>query len=222
MRSMREKTIRHLNLHLCAVWECDPEGWPITYPCHVIPERLTTFRPSGGDPSAFCHFFVDDYRFESLWSRPERYIPVLRRYAGAVMPDFSLYTDMPYPAQQWNHYRSLALMGMWQREGIEVVPNLNWSDERSLSFCCKGLPLGGTYAVGTQGCLNTGEDRLRFADMLSRCCERVMPDSLLMYGSERDLGIDPSINVIWCPNDNHERAVGNAGHRDNRRGGARK
>ncbi len=219
MRTQRERTIRNMNLHLCACWECDGDGWPIIRPSYAIPERPVTCQVSDSkdNPDAFCHFFVDDYRFERVWNKPERYVPVLARYAGAVAPDFSTYMDMPYPMQQWNVYRSRMLTQYWQDQGIEVVPTLNWSDERSLGFSLAGLPHGGTYAVCTTGRLSARESREEFVRMLSLCVERVRPDALLLYGRETDLGIPRSIEVAWYANDNHERVVGNAGHRDRKR-----
>lgn len=223
MRTQREKTIRCMNLHLCAVWECDDDGWPIIEPSYAIPERLATFEVASSERNAdaFCHFFIDDYRFERVWNKPERYVSIIKRYAGVVAPDFSTYLDMPYPMQQWNVYRSRALAQYWQSQGIEVIPSLNWSDERSLEFCTKGLPRGGVFAVGTAGVLNTESDRERFAGMLARICAEVHPDALLMHGRERELGIDPRIRVVWYANDNHERVVGNAGHRNSGRKKAR-
>lgn len=41
------------------------------------------------------HFFVDDYRFENTYSKPERSINRLRQYKFVLTPDFSLYSDMP-------------------------------------------------------------------------------------------------------------------------------
>lgn len=220
MRTQRERTIRNMNLHLCATWECDGDGWPIINPSYAVPDRLVTFQVSNSNDNqdAFCHFFIDDYRFERVWTRPERYVPILKRYAGAIAPDFSTYMDMPYPMQQWNVYRSRALTQYWQDQGIEVIPTINWSDERSLEFSLAGIPRGGTYAVCATGCLSARDMREEFVRMLSLCVERVRPDTLLMYGREAELGIDPSVNVVWYANDNHERAVRNAGHRDKVRG----
>ena len=220
MRTQQDKTIRNMNLHLCATWECDDNWWPIIRPSYAIPERLATFElataPRNGD--AFCHFFMDDYRFERVWNRPERYVKPLRQYAGCIAPDFSMYTDMPYPMQMWNQYRSRMLTQYWQDNGIEVIPSFGWSDWRSLEFCCDGLPQGGTYAVGTVGCLRTEESTVDFARKLSECLDRVRPDTLLLYGHEVDLGIPSNIRTIWYGNDNHDRVVANAGHTDRKRG----
>ena len=174
---------------------------------------LSTKRRDAG-----VHFFIDDYRFERLWTKPERYVPIIKQYAGALSPDFSTYTDMPWPMQQWNIYRSRMLMQYWQDNGIEVIPTIQWCDERTVEASLEGLPKGGTVAVGTAGIFKSqdGIDRLYMG--LERILEEIEPDTILMYGKEHELGIDPRFSVVWYANDNHERVVRNAGHRDKVRG----
>ena len=81
------------------------DTWPIVPPVRAIPERLSPFtdKPDGG---AWSHFFTDDYRFQRAWNQPARYIGILRRFAGTLSPDFSLFIDDPAPAQRWNDYRN--------------------------------------------------------------------------------------------------------------------
>ena len=223
MRTQRERTIRNLNMHICATWECDDNGWPIVRPSYAVPERLTTFQVSNAkdNSNAFCHFFIDDYRFERLWTKPERYVPIIGQYAGALSPDFSTYTDMPWPMQQWNIYRSRMLMQYWQDNGIEVIPTVQWCDERTVEASLEGLPKGGTVAVGTAGIFKSqdGIDLLHMG--LERILDEIDPETVLMYGKEHELGIDPRFSVVWYANDNHERVVRNAGHRDRSRDGRR-
>ena len=86
------------------------------------------------------HFYLDDYQFERVWASPTRYVKLLRQYSCVLSPDFSLYTDMPMAMQIWNTYRSRLLGQYWQDNGINVIPTVSWSDERSYSFCFDGLP----------------------------------------------------------------------------------
>ena len=51
------------------------------------------------------HFFIDDYRFNRLWTAPDRYLDMLRQFQCVMTPDFSLYTDFPKAVQIYNHYR---------------------------------------------------------------------------------------------------------------------
>ena len=48
------------------------------------------------------HFYLDDYQFERVWQYPDRYLPVLSRFKAVLAPDFSLYTDFPFPCQLFN------------------------------------------------------------------------------------------------------------------------
>ncbi|MBE2225412.1 MAG: DUF4417 domain-containing protein, partial [Anaerolineae bacterium] len=41
------------------------------------------------------HFFLDDYRFETVWNRPLKALEALAPYQMVLTPDFSLYRDWP-------------------------------------------------------------------------------------------------------------------------------
>lgn len=62
------------------------------------------------------HFFVDDYQFNRLWTNPDAYLDMLRRFKAVCTPDFSTYTDFPKAVQIWNHYRKHWLGAYWQRD----------------------------------------------------------------------------------------------------------
>ena len=42
-----------------------------------------------------CHFFIDDYQFQRLWSQPDRHMDMLGDFRYVMSPDFSTYTDFP-------------------------------------------------------------------------------------------------------------------------------
>lgn len=50
---------------------------------------------SSGETDQIVHFFLDDYKFESLWKDPESRIERLKRFRAVLSPDYSLYTEMP-------------------------------------------------------------------------------------------------------------------------------
>ena len=76
-----------------------------------LPTRLIPFSKAFGskDYDAWVHFYEDDVGFERLWNQPNKYMPILKKYAGVISPDFSVYRDMPLVMQQWNIYRSRAM-----------------------------------------------------------------------------------------------------------------
>ena len=93
------------------------------------------------------HFFTDDYAFDRVWYRLERYTELLRQFAAVISPDWSLYTDWPPAANLWTHYRNM-YTGRWlQDHGVRVYPNVCWTDENSFEWCFLGHPKGATVAV---------------------------------------------------------------------------
>jgi hypothetical protein len=132
--------------------EFTDKGFPILEPLKSlsIPRRGLRTLPfnyalSNKDKDYFVHFYIQDYLFNRIWNNPQRYIDVLKEYKGIVMPDFSLYTDMPEPLQRFNHYRNLWFARMCQLQGITVIPSLNWSTEYSFDWCIDGLPTNDIY-----------------------------------------------------------------------------
>ena len=49
------------------------------------------------------HFFLKDYQFSRLWTSPDMYIDMLRRFRFVCTPDFSMYTDFPIALQINSH-----------------------------------------------------------------------------------------------------------------------
>lgn len=188
----RLKTDDAYNLRLINASHCDRQGMPILLPSNARPDGLLPFNyaksAQEGDFGKFLHFFIDDYQFERLWNKPEKYLPLVKRFAGALSPDFSCYMDMPMPMQRWNEYRRRALMGWWQRNGVEVVPTLSWSDPRSYGFSFYGIPRHSTVAVSTVGVKGSDEARGVWEAGMREAMRRIEPSRVLLYGG--DIGFD--------------------------------
>lgn len=195
-----------MNMQICTGEDCINNTWPILKPVDLKPKKLVTFlvADSHEHKDDYCHFFIDDYRFERLWDRPERYIEILKRYAGVIAPDFSTYTDMPYPMQAWNVYRSRALAHYWQKCGINVIPNIQFSDPRSYEWFFDGLPYESTLASSTVGLLKREEWRNAFAEGMEEAIRRTRPKRLIIYG--KAIPFDHmGVEVKWYKNDNTAR-----------------
>ncbi|MBK5938304.1 hypothetical protein CCR96_03275 [Halochromatium roseum] len=61
-------------------------------------------------------------------------------------------------AQLWNTYRSRWLGRFWQEGGLRVIPTVNWSDQRSFTFCFDGIETSQILSIGTADC-RRGHDR---------------------------------------------------------------
>lgn len=97
------------------------------------------------------HFFLDDVKFEGVWSQPHRSLERLRQYRQILSPDFSLYTNMPRALQLWNTFRRRWISAHWQNEGLTVIPAVTWGDARSYDFYFDGIEQGAVVAVSTLG-----------------------------------------------------------------------
>lgn len=188
----RLKTDDAYNLRIVNASHCDRDGMPTVEASDARPERLLAFNyaktAKEGDFGSFLHFFIDDYQFERLWRSPEKYLPLVKRFAGALSPDFSCYMDMPLPMQRWNEYRRRALANYWQRNGVEVVPTLSWSDPRSYVFAFGGLPKHSAVAVSTVGVKADDYARSVFVDGMAEAMRRLEPSRVLLYGG--NVGFD--------------------------------
>ena len=153
--------------------------------------KKTEYRPSCAIPfnaakrsrkqDQWLHFYIYDYLFESVWNMPGRYLPLFRKFQGAITPDYSLYRNMPLAMQIWNTYRNRAL-GYWlQKNGVGIIANVRWGDERSYDFAFEGLEKGGTYAICTNGCIQNKIDRYYFAKGLERMAEALEPETIVNY-----------------------------------------
>ena len=190
----RLKTDRAYNLDLVNRFDCARDGFPPLPLADVEgPRELQGFNYAKTTKAADkadlgCHFFIDDYQFERLWQRPAHYLDVLRPYQCVLMPDFSLYMDMPDAMQQWNRYRSAVLGHYWAQNGITVVPTLSWAQPSSYKFCFKGIPRHSTVATSTVGVARDKEAQEVWNDGMREAMRRLEPSRVLLYG--KNVGFD--------------------------------
>ncbi|MFQ7509451.1 MAG: DUF4417 domain-containing protein [Acutalibacteraceae bacterium] len=155
---------------------------------NAVPQKLIVFSKAvcAKDFHGFVHFFEDDVNFERIWNTPNRYLPILKKFDGVITPDFSLYRDMPLVMQEWNTYRSRAIGHWLQENGITVIPNIRFADERSYTFCCDGVSKGGTIAVGSHGCIKVKVERVYFEKGLGEVIRKLEPKRVIVYGKAPD------------------------------------
>jgi hypothetical protein len=152
-------------------------------------ERAATVR--GTEQAAACHFFLDDYRFESVWSKPERALSRCAAVGAALTPDFSLWRDMPRAMQLWQVYRS-RWCGAWLlHHGVDIVPTVSWSTPDTYGFAFAGIPTGSVVAVSTVGIWRDPVARELFADGVTAMCEQLQPALVLVYGK-------PPSEEVWA------------------------
>lgn len=135
-------------------------------------------------------FYEHDAKTIRLWNNPRKYISILRKFNGVITPDFSLYRNMPLIMQKWSTYQSRAIGAWLQNEGVEVIPNVRFSDERSYRFCFDGIKKHGAVAIGTHGCIKKLTDRAYFEKGLAEMVKRLQPHTIIVYGAAPRLIFD--------------------------------
>lgn len=129
------------------------------------------------------HFFVDDFRFEGIYKKPEASLTKYSQYAFLLTPDFSLYAEMP----QWRQIESVGksrwIGAYWQDKGLTVIPTVSWSSPRSFEYCFKAIEKGSIVAIGMIGCKQSKRAfMLGYNEMLSQ----VNPSAIICFGTPFD------------------------------------
>ena len=151
----------------------------VRLPDNLIPYTVRV-RSQVGYSGLGIHFFLDDYRFEQCWIKPEVGLDRVKSAEVALTPDFSLFMDMPKAVQIYNTYRNRWVGKFWQERGINIVPTLSWSDEDSFSFCFLGIPKGMSVAVST---VSVNKDIIdNFLAGFAEAIKQIQPERIACYG----------------------------------------
>lgn len=88
------------------------------------------------------HTFVDDYRQEVFWRRPEE--GLLRALASGVCvaPDFTVWPDDPPEWAAYQAWRSALVAGYWLAAGVEVLPVVSFR-----GGCVRHVRAGSWWAI---------------------------------------------------------------------------
>lgn len=195
---INSRTIRSYNLHLLDPLDTVGKfNLPFLKKENGVPKRLIGFNQilsfRGNKSETGVHFYLDDYQFERVWNRPERYVSIFQKFQMIIMPDFSTFLDMPMAMILWNCYRNRLLGAFYQRNGIRVIPSLCFGREEMWSFCMDGIPRYGTISVGTLG-------KKANLDLWKYCMDEslsiLQPKKIIMVGEriQFDAG---NAKVVW-------------------------
>lgn len=159
----------------------------------TLPKVLVPFseRNKVSNPSkAVVMFYEYDNRFADLIANPKKYIDDLKRFAGVISPDNSLYRDMPLFCQLANIYRSRLVGSFLQRNNIKVIGNVRWGDARTYTSeifgeppAFVGLPKNSIVSVGTYGCIGGERNRQIFKEGLRAMLDYLRPRMVIVYGA---------------------------------------
>lgn len=193
------------NLHLKKfVNFADGYEMPTLKACNIIPTSLVSFNAAltAKDHNQCVHFFIDDYQFERIWNLPDRYVECLRQFQCVIAPDFSQYTDMPYPQRMWNNYRGKFIGALLQSQGVTVIPNVTWSLPDSYEYCFDGIPQQSVIAINSTGAARYGLTRFLWLKGYREALSRLRPLAVIRYGTMIP-GEDTSVSIYF----NNERVL---------------
>ncbi len=163
----------------------------IVYPKYLVPfsERNKIINPE----EAFVVFYEHDDKFADIIRHPNKYIDDLKRFAGVISPDNSLYRDIPLVVQIANIYRNRLIGSFLQRNDIPVIANLRWGDERTYgrelfgeAVAFSSAPKHSVVAVGCYGCIRGKENRKYFIDGFLAMLGELEPEAVIIYGKLPD------------------------------------
>lgn len=158
----------------------------------VIPRGMVPFseRERSHNYEDFVCFYEKDVNFREILINTESYVEDLKRFPGIITPDCSLYIDAPLCVQLFSIYMNRAIGHYFQKQGIYVIPNIRWGDERTFSremfrdkVAFLGIKKHSIVSIGTYGQVRTAESKRIFREGLIVMLEELEPEIVLVYGS---------------------------------------
>jgi hypothetical protein len=140
------------------------------------------YAKSSASYTSTIHFYIDDYQFERIWSNPDKYIPILKKYNGIIGPDFSTYGDFPLAVQIFNIWKNRMMEYIFQSAGIEVVPNFSYMGENSEKWCFDGIIEGSCIATSTSGVSNECYNITHLNRGIEAALDIIKPPKIYLYG----------------------------------------
>jgi len=130
------------------------------------------------------HFFLYDYKFEDIWTTPEKHVEALKKYRAVLTPDFSMYLEMHPVMQLYNTFRNRWVGAYLANQKIKVVPTVNWGDESTFEFCFEGIEKGSAVAVSTYMASehnNRKDQKEWFLKGYNEMLKRIEPEVIICY-----------------------------------------
>ena len=162
--------------------------FPILKPCHEMPESLIAFSKTKqvNDFNSYIHFYERDRNILPFSKNPRIYFPRLSQFKGVIGYDISVYRNMPLGMQIGQTYDNRALTFWLQNNGLSVIPNIRYGDERSYLFCFEGIPQKSIISIGTYGCIKKKDDIEYHIKGVTETIKQLKPEAIIFYGTLRE------------------------------------
>lgn len=149
-----------------------------------IPRSLIPFEKASRTKNKrqYVHFYMHDKYFARVLTATDKYLDLLKEFDGVITPDCTLLVNQAPCIQQTNTYFNRAVGFYLQKQGIPVIPNIRWSDERSFDYCFLGVPKHGIVCISTHGCLRSAEDKRLIEVGVEAMLRTLEPSDVLVHG----------------------------------------
>lgn len=161
----------------------------------IIPTGMVPFslRKRSKNYEDFVCFYEHDIYFREILTNTEDYVEDLKKFPGIVTPDCSLYLDAPLCVQIANIYLNRAVGYYLRSQGLNVIPNVRWGDERTYTteffdekVAFQGVDKHSIVSVGTYGQIKSAESKRYFREGLVEMLNELEPETVLVYGAMPD------------------------------------
>jgi hypothetical protein len=112
----------------------------------------------------------------------KKYLPILQKYDGVITPDFTMLIGQSQCLLETQTYFNRAVGYYLQKNGIPVIPNIRWSDERSYRYCFLGVPKHSIVAISTHGCIRSSLQKKIFKSGLEEMLWQLEPSGIIVHG----------------------------------------
>lgn len=159
----------------------------------LIPKTMIPFSKMDRSETLneFVCFYENDLKFRDILTSTKENLEKIKKFSGAISPDCSLYYDMPLVLQMTNLYLNHQIGHYLQEQGIYVIPNVRFGDERTYKriipdeppFAFLGLEKHGIYSIGTYGCCKSSEYKFHLKEGLRSFIKEIEQKIILVYGA---------------------------------------
>lgn len=197
---VKQRKAKTNNMHLSLNIEKNDNGIPIVKPYNgSIPDIVVPYTCRGNAKNVGLHFFVDDYRFESLWNNLEHKTKnVISKYQYVFAPDYSCFVDEGKVGNLIGIYKNRFITAYWQQYGIKVIPVASWGNADSFSYCFEGLPRNSIIAVGSVAVSSCKASIALWQYGIKQLENQLAPTKILVYGKKIEVP-NLSTNIYYYP-----------------------
>lgn len=136
------------------------------------------------------HFYIDDFKFESVWIYPHRYIDLFKKAKCVIMPDFSLYYNYPVAIQMYNKYRNHWLYCFYKNCGVNIIPNINISCKENWDWSFISYP---KYSVIAHSCIGISKHCDDDLVGLNKIYSLLLPNKVLYFNRCKEVPDMPGL-----------------------------